>query len=321
MLTIVALLNFLVYASIAGIVTGEEIIRRKGIRNKSLSSAQKKDIDEIESYQKSKTQTQTKAMLKNQEKLNSKKFRYKLAKHILKAIKKKRFVFNRRYTIADLTTKDPKKIKDLRKAALNEAYANYFELKSELNNGKKARKYATKATTHRVKAQRITANYPKEQKNFGFYERTIEMPDGEKHVDHRTSINCHDPRAMSMFERYVQERYVEPKHHRPTIIEMNFNGVNKTSVTSPSEECLEYGRIMLMKEALELASSTEYASSVFPIRIVQADTKAGKTNEGRIKAVEVARYENKEQLETAINDSQMAFYTKYAKNREETRDM
>lgn len=321
--TILLILNLAVYFSIVGIVTAEEVIRRKVVRNKGLSNKQKKDIEAIEGYDKAKQQNKNKAMLKNQKKLNSRKFRYKLAKHILKAAKKKRFVFNRHYTISDLTTKDSRKVKDLRKISLYEAYANYFELKSELKEGGKSKKYSKKATQYKEKAQEISSKYPKEQKNIGFYERAIELPDGETHIDHRTQINCHSQVGMDKFKGYVQENYSEPKHHRPTIVEMNFNGVNKTSVASPSEECLEYGKIMLMKEALELASSSDYAASVFPIRVMQADTKAGKTNEGRIKAVEIARYEDASQLEMAINDAQMAFYNKYLKNKETetTQDM
>ncbi len=318
--TILLLLNLAVYFSIVGVVVAEEVIRRKVIRNKGLSKKQQKDIDKIEKYEKSKTLNKTKAVLKNQNKLNTKKFRYKLAKHVLKAAKKKRFVFNRRYTISELTTKDPKMAKDVRKASLHEAYADYYEQKSELKSGRKARKYATKSTTHREKAQRATASYPKEQKNSSFYERTIDLPDGETYTDHRTSINCHDARAMNSFKQYVQANYTEPKHHRPTILEMNFNGVNKTSVTSPSAECLEYGRIMLMQEALELARSSEFSSAVFPIRIMQADTKAGKTNEGRVKAVEVARYENISELTSAIVDAQTDFSNKYSR-KESTPEM
>ena len=125
---------------------------------------------------------------------------------------------------------------------------------------------------------------------------------------------------MNSFKQYVQANYTEPKHHRPTILEMNFNGVNKTSVTSPSAECLEYGRIMLMQEALELARSSEFSSAVFPIRIMQADTKAGKTNEGRVKAVEVARYENISELTSAIVDAQTDFSNKYSR-KESTPEM
>lgn len=321
--TILLLLNLAVYFSIVGIVTAEEVIRRKAIRNKGLSSKQKRDIEAIEGYEKSKQKTLSKGMLKNQKKLNSRKFRYNLAKHVLKAAKKKRFIFNRHYTIDDLTTKNRRKVKDLRKITLNEAYAEYFELKSELASGGKAQKYSKKAATARAKAQSLSSRYPREQKNIGSYERTISLPDGETHVDHRTQINCHSQVGMERFKGYVQENYVEPKHHRPTIVEMSFNGINKTSVASPSEECLEYGKIMLMKEALELASAPEYESSVFPIRVMSADTKTGKMNEGRIKATEIARYETKEQLETAINDAQMAFYNKYLKNRqtETTQDM
>lgn len=321
--TILLLLNIAVYFSIVGIVTAEEVIRRKAIRNKGLSSKQKRDIEAIEGYEMSKQKTLSKGMLKNQKKLNSRKFRYNLAKHVLKAAKKKRFIFNRHYTIDDLTTKNRRKVKDLRKITLNEAYAEYFELKSELASGSKAQKYSKKAATARAKAQSISSRYPREQKNIGSYERTISLPDGETHVDHRTQINCHSQVGMERFKGYVQENYVEPKHHRPTIVEMSFNGINKTSVASPSEECLEYGKIMLMKEALELASSSDYAASVFPIRVMQADTKAGKTNEGRIKAVEIARYEDASQLEMAINDAQMAFYNKYLKNKETetTQDM
>lgn len=321
--TILLLLNLAVYFSIVGIVTAEEVIRRKAIRNKGLSSKQKRDIEAIEGYEKSKQKTLSKGMLKNQKKLNSRKFRYNLAKHVLKAAKKKRFIFNRHYTIDDLTTKNRRKVKDLRKITLNEAYAEYFELKSELASGGKAQKYSKKAATARAKAQSLSSRYPREQKNIGSYERTISLPDGETHVDHRTQINCHSQVGMERFKGYVQENYVEPKHHRPTIVEMSFNGINKTSVASPSEECLEYGKIMLMKEALELASSSDYAASVFPIRVMQADTKAGKTNEGRIKAVEIARYEDASQLEMAINDAQMAFYNKYLKNKETetTQDM
>ena len=113
--TILLILNLAVYFSIVGIVTAEEVIRRKVVRNKGLSNKQKKDIETIEGYDKAKQQNKNKAMLKNQKKLNSRKFRYKLAKHILKAAKKKRFVFNRHYTISDLTTKDSRKVKDRRK--------------------------------------------------------------------------------------------------------------------------------------------------------------------------------------------------------------
>ena len=52
--TILLLLNLAVYFSIVGIVTAEEVIRRKAIRNKGLSSKQKRDIEAIEGYEKSK---------------------------------------------------------------------------------------------------------------------------------------------------------------------------------------------------------------------------------------------------------------------------
>lgn len=312
MLTVVALLNFVVYAVIAGVVTTEEVVRRKGVRNKMISGAQKKDIDVIEGYEKSKTKNKTAAMLKNQKKLNAKKFRFKLAKHILKAIKKKRFVFNRRYTISDLTAKNKKRVKELRKTAFHTAYADYAELKSEIDKSDKgSRKWAKRASVHREKALKIDSMYPKEQKNIAFYERTIKLPDGEDYVDHRTSINCHDTRVMEMFKAYVQERYDEPRHHKPTIIEMSFNGINKTSVTSPSEECLEYGKIMLMKEALEIAQSSNYADSVFPIKVMQADTKQGKQNEGRIRAVEIGKFENIKELQDAITTEQAVFKNRY----------
>ena len=319
MLTIVAILNLIVYATIGGIVVTEEITRRKLIRNKGISSAQKRDIKTIEKFEKAKSLSLSseKGMLKIQNKLNSKKFKLKLAKHILKAVKKKRFVYNRRYSIEEITTKNPTRRKDLRKIALNQALSDYYELKSEISNSRKSSKYARKADLYKRQASQISSKYPKEQTNRSFYERIINLPSGEEYVDHRTSMNNHDQRFMHKFSEYIQEHYKEPKNKATKLVEFRFNGLNKTSVSCPNQECLEYGKILLLSEALELAKSEEYGNDVFPIKILQADTKAGKYNEGRIKPTEIATIQTIDELALLFKDSATSFYAKYIKDRED----
>ena len=321
MLTIVAILNLIVYATIGGVVVAEEVTRRKLLRNKGISRAQKKDIKTIEKYEKAKqlSLNSDKPMLKIQNKLNSKKFRLKLAKHIVKAVKKKRFVYNRRYSIEDITTKSPTRRKDLRKIALSQALSDYYDIKSEIAKPRKSSKFAKKAELYKKQASQLSSKYPKEQTNRSFYERTIILPSGEEYVDHRTSMNNHDQRFMMKFADYVQEHYKEPRNKATQIVEFRFGGLNKTSVSCPNQECLEYGKILLLSEALELANSGEYSTDVFPIKILQANTKSGKYNEGRIKPTEITTIQNVDELSLLFKENATRFYSKYVKKAEEER--
>lgn len=262
--------------------------------------ATKSDIKKIEQY---------KAILKDKnktkDKVSSKTFALKMAKHFFKAAKRRCFVINKRHTIEDLTEVDRKKIKNRRNYDIATKKLALYEMAQSANKriikggviiprkvtdeniAKLKRDKEQKAT--QVESAPLARN---------LYERKYTLAGEKEYLDQRTGMNSLSESAVDEFQDYVEANYKEPKAPYAKVAEVYYgedSGYRPARISSPDANCYKKGLEILVKEAIStyesLAENPEKQKLVFPLTIKEADAAPFKKNltETRIANIDVAK--------------------------------